>query len=169
MSLLFLLQIVLHFSNAYSDLHSIAIAHQLPHTGEIHCPHPIMIFSFNQISAFKLDRNRKQFPLRPLYATTLIGCQGLTLEKSCLTCAHIRSHTDSYIPRIQEYDVADTFERYFQEKKKMMMKTTANVTSEDPHSYLSWRLCRFHLNIVLTSSLSPFADALIDAVMVCSA
>ncbi|KAG1901757.1 uncharacterized protein F5891DRAFT_1027759 [Suillus fuscotomentosus] len=68
-----------------TDLHSIiAIAHQLPHTGEIHCPHPIMIFSFNQINAFKLDRNRKQFSLRPLYATTFNGFQGLTLEKAVL-------------------------------------------------------------------------------------
>ncbi|KAG2102515.1 uncharacterized protein F5147DRAFT_289327 [Suillus discolor] len=51
---------------------------------EIHCLPPIMIFSFNRISAFKLDRNRTQFPLRPLYATTFIGCQGLTLEKAVL-------------------------------------------------------------------------------------
>ncbi|KAG2052936.1 hypothetical protein BDR06DRAFT_1009074 [Suillus hirtellus] len=63
------------------------------------------------------------FPLRPLYATTLNGCQGLTLEK---VEPNLRSHMDGYTPRIREYDVPETFERYFQQKKT----TEATATSE---------------------------------------
>ncbi|KAG1888976.1 uncharacterized protein F5891DRAFT_81884 [Suillus fuscotomentosus] len=51
-----------------------------PQTGEMHCLSRI---------TFKPPRstwtvNQKKFPLRPAYATTFNGCQGLTLQKAVL-------------------------------------------------------------------------------------
>ncbi|KIK35413.1 hypothetical protein CY34DRAFT_782391, partial [Suillus luteus UH-Slu-Lm8-n1] len=49
---------------------------QIPQTGEVHCL-PRITFSFNPARS-NWTVNRKQFLLRPAYATTFNGSQGLT-------------------------------------------------------------------------------------------
>ncbi|KAG2335347.1 hypothetical protein BDR05DRAFT_832727, partial [Suillus weaverae] len=65
-----------------TSLHRRSVEVQIPQTEEIHClPH--ITFAFNPAcSSWTVDR--KQFPLRPAYATTFNGSQGLTLEKTVL-------------------------------------------------------------------------------------
>ncbi|KAG1877063.1 hypothetical protein C8R48DRAFT_591067, partial [Suillus tomentosus] len=55
---------------------------EIPQTGETHCL-PRITFSFNPPRC-SWTVNRKQFPLRPAYATTFNSCQGLTLQKAVL-------------------------------------------------------------------------------------
>ncbi|KAG2069095.1 hypothetical protein BDR04DRAFT_1022412, partial [Suillus decipiens] len=59
--------------------------------------------------------NRKQFPLRPVYATTFNGSQGLTLEKAVLDL-----RADSFAHRLhcQECEAVETFKRFFEEMKR---------------------------------------------------
>jgi hypothetical protein len=54
----------------------------IPQTGEIYCL-PCITFSFKPVHS-NLTVNCKQFPLRPAYATTFNGCQGLMLQKAVL-------------------------------------------------------------------------------------
>ncbi|KAG1906888.1 uncharacterized protein F5891DRAFT_346740 [Suillus fuscotomentosus] len=55
-------------------------------TGEIHCL-PRITFSFKPARC-SWTVNRKQFPLRPAYATTFNGCRRLTWQKAVLTTIH---------------------------------------------------------------------------------
>ncbi|KAG2130849.1 hypothetical protein DEU56DRAFT_740439, partial [Suillus clintonianus] len=61
-------------------LHNRFVEVQIPATGEIHCL-PRITFSFNPARS-SWTVNRKQFPLRPAYATTFNGSQGLTLQRA---------------------------------------------------------------------------------------
>ncbi|KAG2056793.1 ATP-dependent DNA helicase PIF1, partial [Suillus hirtellus] len=68
---------------------------------------------------------RKQFPLRPAYATTFNGCQGLTLEKAVLdlrtdSFAHGQLYTALSRVRCRR-DIRTLFPSEGEEK------TTANV------------------------------------------
>ncbi|KAG2344534.1 hypothetical protein BDR05DRAFT_882327, partial [Suillus weaverae] len=55
---------------------------------------PRIAFTFNLASSSWTVVNRKQFPLRPAYAMTFNGSQGLTLEKTVLDL-----RTDSFTHR----------------------------------------------------------------------
>ncbi|KAG2343361.1 hypothetical protein BDR05DRAFT_962865, partial [Suillus weaverae] len=59
------------------SLHRRFVEVRIPQTEEIHCLPPIT-FTFNPASS-SWTINRKQFPLRPAYAMTFNGSQGLTL------------------------------------------------------------------------------------------
>ena len=73
-------------------LHRRFVEVHIPHTREIHCL-PRITFSFNPARS-SWTVNRKQFPLRPAYATTFNGCQGLMLVKAVLDL-----RTDSFAYR----------------------------------------------------------------------
>lgn len=61
-------------------LHNRFVEVQIPQTGEIHCL-PRITFSFNPAGS-SWTVNRRQFALRPAYATTFNGSQGLTLQRA---------------------------------------------------------------------------------------
>lgn len=63
-------------------LHQRFIEVQIPNTEKKHCL-PRITFAFNPTHS-SWTVNRKQFPLRPAYATTFNGSQGLTLQKAVL-------------------------------------------------------------------------------------
>jgi ATP-dependent exoDNAse (exonuclease V) alpha subunit len=65
-----------------NSLHRRFVEVEIPRTGELHCL-PRITFSFNPARS-SWTVNRKQFPLRPAYATTFNGCQGLTLQRAVL-------------------------------------------------------------------------------------
>ncbi|KAG2343442.1 hypothetical protein BDR05DRAFT_884329, partial [Suillus weaverae] len=63
-------------------LHNRFVEVQIPQAGEVHRL-PRITFSFIRAPARpSWTVNRKQFPLRPAYATTFNGSQGLTLRRA---------------------------------------------------------------------------------------
>ncbi|KAG2071988.1 hypothetical protein BDR04DRAFT_1051958, partial [Suillus decipiens] len=63
-------------------LHQRFVEVQLLNTFQSHCI-PRINFAFHP-NRSSWTVNRKQFPLRPAYATTFNGCQGLTLARTVL-------------------------------------------------------------------------------------
>ena len=80
--------------------------------GEVHLIPRIHFIFTPPYSSWTVDS--LQFPLCLAYATTFNSSQVSRSIDPCLTCVHLCSRMDSYIPLSAESDVAATPEFYFQ-------------------------------------------------------